>query len=113
MKNKTPWAVAAIALSLPVLSQAQSDPASSKTSSAAPRYESAFTDYSRWQDVSAGDWRAANDAVGTGSAAVGHAGHRAPAAPLAPAAASTPAAAAKMAPAASGHEGHTMHGGQK
>jgi len=105
---------AAVALCLPVLAQAGSDPADSRSPAPAPRYESAFTDYSPWKKVSAGDWRAANDAVGAGSTAPGRSGAGAPAAPSAPAATSTGAPAANPVPAASAdHEGHHPQGGEK
>ncbi|WP_299790282.1 hypothetical protein [Ramlibacter sp.] len=115
MKQNTLWVAAALALCLPILAQAQSDPADSKSPAVAPRFESAFADYKPWKDVSAGDWRAANEAVGPGATAAAQGGHGPPAAVAAPAAAQKTAPAA----AASSHEGHDMHdmdhmqGGQK
>jgi hypothetical protein len=89
MNKTTLRLAAAMALCLPALAQQQSDPADGKSPAPALRYESAFTDYKPWKDVSAGDWRAANEAVA------------APAPQPAPAASAT------------GHEGHPMQGDRK
>src|SRR5882757_1962134 len=110
MKKTTLWVAAAMALCLPVVTQAQADPADGKSPAAALRYESAFSDYQPWKAVSAGDWRAANQAVGAGTPAGAHSGHGSPAATPASAPAAQKPAAATSAPA---HEGHTMPGGRK
>jgi hypothetical protein len=106
MKKKTPWVAAALSLCFPVLSQAQNNPADTKSPASALRYESAFADYSPWKDLPAGDWRAANDALGAGAA---HGGHNmdAPMASPEPGGSQKPAPSASS-PASPPHEGHQM-----
>lgn len=112
MNKKSLWMAIAMAPCLPVLAQAQAGPADSKSPAPAARYESAFADYKPWKDVSAGDWRAANQAVSAGAASGAHGGRAEPAAP--PAASAASAARKPATPAsATGHEGHHPQGGQK
>ncbi len=108
------WA-GALALSLPLLTSAQSatpDPASSTLASPALRFVSTFADYKPWQETAPGDWRAANDAL-LKVPANGQAGHGSPAPTGRPA--SIPAApAAKSSPGnptvPNGHTDHGSHG---
>ncbi|GAA0739528.1 hypothetical protein LRH25_30860 [Ideonella azotifigens] len=99
-----------VALGLPLLAPAQSrppDPVDPKALAPALRYLSAFADYTRWQDIKTGDWRALNDALRDDGAA---AGQEAPAMPLAaPPAARSPAPTVSL-PAASAHGGHHPQG---
>lgn len=102
----------ALALCLPQLALAQAgqpDPADPKSSAPALRYQSAFSDYKPWLDIKPGNWREANDTVGSPAAKDGeHAGRDVPA--------SVPAApdpASKTTPAAiPGHGAHQHHGGK-
>jgi hypothetical protein len=99
----------ALVLCLPLAAPAQIDakPAGGGASASQLRYRSAFADYTPWQDIKPGDWRALNDSV-KGAGMTGHTmGSMAPAA--APASAPSPAASA---PAMPGHSGHPMHGGK-
>jgi hypothetical protein len=103
----------AVALCLPLLALAQAgqpDPADSKASVPALRYQSAFADYKPWTDTRPGDWRAVNDNVRDAAAKGG--AHAAPGAPAAAPAASAPASQAS-APAMPGHGGHHQHGGKQ
>ncbi|GAC1538395.1 MAG: hypothetical protein NVS2B4_18450 [Ramlibacter sp.] len=122
MKNKSPRVASALALCLPVLAQAQPTPVETKSPGAAPRYESAFTHYKPWKAISAGNWRAANEAVGVEASGTGHGGHTmtgnggytmnmAPTAPGQSANQPPKPAPSPFAP----HEGHQMQtpGGQK
>lgn len=116
MKNKTPWVATALVLCVPYLAQAQTAPADTKSPSTAPQYESAFTDYKPWKDISAGDWRAANEAVGAGAAgAAGHTGHTMSMPPAASSQSGNPRPAPSASPPTAPHEGHQMQmpGGQK
>lgn len=107
-------AIAALCLSLATGAQAQGDdPADARAPGQALRYRSAFDDYTPWQDLRPGDWRAANakvrDAAGHGDAHAGHHG----AAPAPSAGALPDAAAGRSGPPASGHRPHPRHGGER
>ena len=97
-----------MALCLPLVATAQSgraDPADSRASAPALRYRSAFADYTPWQDLKPGHWRALNDAVvPAASRPPGHTADGAVASPV-------PAGKAEG-PSAPGHKGHPGHGGK-
>jgi hypothetical protein len=78
--------------------------------SAPPAYRSVFADYKPWQDLKPGNWRALNDALGSGEAGAMGAMHdmsgmHGP--PSSAPAASAPASAAS----AAAHSAHHMQGG--
>lgn len=109
-------APAMVALCLPLGAGAQArgaDPADARASGQALRYRSAFADYTPWQDLKPGDWRAANenvrDAAGQGRA---HGDHTR-AAPASPPGALPAPAPARSGQRASGHDEHPMHGGER
>ena len=100
------WLAPALALCLLAAARAQGDPADGKAAVPALRYQSAFSDYKRWQEAKRADWRQLNDNVrpvpkGTGSQGHMHHGAQTPSAPQAPASAPP-----------SAHRGHSMHGGK-
>jgi hypothetical protein len=86
---------------LPLVALAQPagiDPAQPSASAAPLKYRSAFADYTPWQDIKQGDWRALNDGVkGSGMARHGM---------------SAPPATVASAPAKPVHGGHQMPGGK-
>jgi hypothetical protein len=94
----------ALVLCLPLAAPAQIDAKPAAGGASAPRlqYRSAFADYTPWQDIKPGDWRALNESVKGAGMAAHTMGSMAPAA--APAAGS-----AALAPAS---PGHPMHGGR-
>src|SRR5437868_15220993 len=63
MKRKFHLLVGAVAIPLSALALAQAKPDASAPAPAGPPYQSAFETYQPYQEVSVGDWRAANDAV--------------------------------------------------
>lgn len=108
MKNTTFRLATAMALCLPGLALAQTDPAPAS----ALRFESAFADYKPWADVSPADWRTVNETVRSKAGAGAHSGHSAPAVP-ASATQGKPAPPPAATTGEPGHSGHQMHGGQK
>lgn len=102
-----------LCLPLGVLAQSASrQPDDAGTAAPPLRYQSAFADYTPWQDVRPGDWRQLNDALAASPAAPhgGHAGHAMPAPSVPPA--STPHGGHSRHGGPSRHGGHSPHGGK-
>jgi hypothetical protein len=103
---------AALALGLPLLAAAQgrADPADPKAPAHALAHRSAIADYKPFQDITPGDWRRLNDAVGRAALKLGA---TTPESGPPPAASAASAPAAKMPlPRMPGHHQH-MQGGRQ
>ena len=111
MNNELSWLATATCLTLPLAAVAQANPAGPPATAPALRYESAFADYTPWQDIQPGDWRAINDALAKGPAGHGEHGEKPPAAGT-PSSQPEKPANSRQAPVPM-HDGHHMHGGQK
>jgi hypothetical protein len=94
-----------LCLPLATLAQIDAQPSADGASERQLLYRSAFADYTPWQDIKPGDWRALNNSLKRAGMAGHTMGSMAPVA--------TPAAgSAASAPVIPSHAAHPMHGGK-